>query len=222
MGFAQGEGVCGDSPCFPSERQIGRRDARNEPHAVVGLIEWNLIPKHQTSLYSQNNGLSVPLPDTLRRIPVSGEMDHLAAARFQTIPEDRGQVVAGGAVPEPVGRLDGRQAEIDREGMTLRGPDALTVRGEAEAPLVVRLDHPLQGGEVKRFSCPFRQPDQVGHVRPALSVQRQADPFRLMSQDQGQQPGDFGILHRMAEKGVDAPNTFIEQTLYRNRKSAVF
>lgn len=79
--------------------------------------------------------------------------------------------------------------------MTLRGPDAQAVRGEGEAPLVVRLDHPLQGGEVKRLSCPLRQPDQVGHVRPALSVQPQADPFRLMSQDQGQQPGDFGILH---------------------------
>ena len=90
MGFAQGEGVWGDSPCFPSERQIGRRDARNEPHAVVGLIEGNLITKHQTGLYGQNNGLPVPLPDTLRRLPVGGKMDHLTAARFQTIPEDLG------------------------------------------------------------------------------------------------------------------------------------
>lgn len=57
-------------------------------------------------------------------------------------------------MPEPIGRLDGGQVEINREGMTLRGPDALTVRGEGEAPLVVRLDHPLQGGEVKRLSCP--------------------------------------------------------------------
>lgn len=115
MELAQGEEVCGDNPRFPSERQIGRRDARNEPHAVVGLIEWNLIPKHQTCLYGQNNGLSVPLPDTLRRLPVSGEMDHLAAARFQTLPEDRGQVVAGSAMPEPIGRLDGEQVKIDRE-----------------------------------------------------------------------------------------------------------
>lgn len=81
--------MCGDSLCFPSERKIGWRDARNEPHAVVGLIEGNLIPKHQTGLYGQNNGFSVPLSDTLCRLPVGGKMDHLAAARFQTIPEDR-------------------------------------------------------------------------------------------------------------------------------------
>jgi len=124
MGFAQGEGMCGDSPFFPSERQIGRRDARNEPHAVVGLIGGNLIPKHQTGLYGQNNGLSVPFPDTLRRIPISGKMNHLATARFQTLPEDRRQVFAGCAMPEPIGRLDGGQAKIDREGMTLRSPDA--------------------------------------------------------------------------------------------------
>jgi len=82
--------MCGDSPCFPSERQIGRGDARDEPHAVVSLIEGNFIPKHQTGLYGQNNGLSVPLSDTLRRISVGGKMDHLAAPRFQTIPEDQG------------------------------------------------------------------------------------------------------------------------------------
>ena len=125
-------------------------------------------------------------------------------------------------MPEPIVRLDGGQVEINRQGMTLRGPDAQAVRGEGEALLVVHLDHPSQGVEVERLSCPLRQPDQVGHVCPALPVQRQTDPFRLMPQDQGQQPGDFRILHRMAEKGVDAPNTFIEQTLYRHWKSAVF
>ncbi|OAG71486.1 hypothetical protein Amal_04122 [Acetobacter malorum] len=105
-------------------------------------------------------------------------------------------------MPEPIGWLDGGQAEIDREGMTLRGPDAQAVRRESEAPLVVHLDHTLQGGEVERLSCPLCQPDQVGHVRPALSVQRQADPFWLVPQDQGQQPGNFSILHRQSSKGV--------------------
>ncbi|OUJ11661.1 hypothetical protein HK25_13315 [Acetobacter sp. DsW_059] len=69
--------------------------------------------------------------------------------------------------------------------MTLRGSDALTVWGEGEAPLVVHLDHPSQGVEVERLARSFRQSDQVGHVRPALPVQRQADPFWLMPQDQG-------------------------------------
>ena len=117
MGFAQGEGACGDSLCFPLKRQIGWRDARNEPDTVVGLTEGNLIPKHQTCFYGQNNGLSVSLSDTLRRLPVGGKMYHLAAARFQTVPEDRGQVIAGGAICQSRsgGWTAGRSRSIGRE-----------------------------------------------------------------------------------------------------------
>ena len=78
--------------------------------------------KHQTGFYGQNNGLSVPLSDTLRRLSVAGQVNHLTTARFQALAEDRGQVVAGGAVPEPVGRLDGGKTEIDRQRMALRRP----------------------------------------------------------------------------------------------------
>lgn len=58
----------------------------------------------------------------------------------KAIPEDAVEGWAGGPMEEHIGQLDGREAEIDIDRMTLSGSDASSVRRNREALPVVSLD----------------------------------------------------------------------------------
>lgn len=110
-------------------------------------------------------------------------MNMLPTALQQALAANGFQRLAGGAMKQHFGRHLGRKLQIDLDGMALIGANPHPVLAQGKTFLVVAAHHLLNqgGGELDRSLG-----NQRVYFGPAILIQRQADAFGLMAQDEAE------------------------------------
>ena len=111
---------------------------------------------------------------------VEREMHVGACAPYEAVAADRIQEPIHGAVEERRWRLDRREAEVHRHGMTLVRADAETVGREREALLVARRDDLLEVVRVDVETVRTETREDTLDVREARAVEREGEGARIV------------------------------------------
>ena len=114
------------------------------------------------------------------------KVDVMAAAFAQTLGANRCDKTAHRAVIQHDRRRNGRKLELHVEGVALTGANLLAVRTESEALFVVFGDHLLELGQSHRLAMGVERRQQRLDGDPAICIECDADPLRLVAQDQAQ------------------------------------
>ena len=125
------------------------------------------------------------------------QVDVLATARIEAAREDCIEVVACRAMKQRGRWLNGRQAQIDDNRMSLGGSNTAAVLREREPFLVVVCDDLSEGIWGKPVPCSLHAAQEFVYLDPSAGAKRQPDQVGLMAQDARQELALF--RHRLCE-----------------------
>jgi hypothetical protein len=123
------------------------------------------------------------------------EMDRVAPLLAETVASDRWQAASRRAVVEHLWRNGVRQSEIDLDRVSLVRANAVRCAVDRESLLVARRDDSVQFG-ARQWSTVFRQRvKKIVDADPSGVIERDADRFGVMPQDEGQEFRRLHLLH---------------------------
>jgi hypothetical protein len=122
------------------------------------------------------------------------QVDVLAMSRIETACEDRIEVATRRAMKQRSWWLNGRQAQINDNGMSLGGSYTAAVLRECESLLVVVCDDLSEGIGGKSVTRPFHAAQELVPLDPSAGAKRQPDQVGLMAKDARQELTLFGHL----------------------------
>jgi hypothetical protein len=126
-------------------------------------------------------------------------VDGVAIPRLQSRGPDRREEATDRPVEEAGRGLSRLQLEVDRDRVTLVGPDAEAGLAEGEAALVVRGDDPLQVGSVEGATRLGEAPEERLDLDPSARVQIQPHHVGAVPQDVAEVLADAHVADHQVE-----------------------
>ncbi len=158
-----------------SEAEVFRGDGRSQPNTIVCAPERQPVYMHCSGVHPQHHGATVPGANLHGGFFIWRQVDVLATARIEAARENRIEVVARRAMEKRGRWLDGRQAQIDGNGMSLGGANTAAVFREREPLLVVVRNDLSEGIGGKSMPCPFHAAQELVHLDPSAGAKREPD-----------------------------------------------
>ena len=97
------------------------------------------------------------------------------------------------------GRFDGREAEIDIDGVTFNGTDFKSILREAEACLLTCGDYFLQILTASRLPICSELFKKMVYFSPALRIELEVDLPRIVLQNKAEKAAEFVGFHKNKE-----------------------
>ena len=166
----------------------------SKPNAVIRVIENKAVTLHTACEDLQDDRLTMTLAYLMRCVGISAEMNVVASAFFQTaarINSSKGCFCC--TVIERFWWKLRRISQINAERVSLVSADFAAICIEGKTFLAVGGDNMFKQDTINRRVVRIHLADKRIHIRPALRIQRDANGFRMMTQDEAKKFAEFDV-----------------------------